>query len=63
MTAEHNDHSRELSRISMWLDEFAKTEHDSAYLCFLRLLSEYRQAQAHILDDAIAREEARLSTP
>jgi hypothetical protein len=62
MTTQLDDHSRELSRISMWLDEFAKTEHDSAYLCFLRLLSEYRQAQAHILDDAIAREEGRGST-
>lgn len=50
---------RELTLISCWLDEFAKDDNDSAYLCFLRVLAELRNCQAQILETAIEREEAK----
>lgn len=50
---------KELSLIGCWLDDFAKDENDSAYLCFLRVLAELRNCQAQIIETAIEREEAK----
>jgi hypothetical protein len=50
---------RELTLISCWLDEFAKDDNDSAYLCFLRVLAELRNCQAQVLETAIEKEEAK----
>lgn len=58
----HEEHSRELGRIRLWLHEFAKTDNDSTYLLFLRLLADYQHLQAQNMQNAIEREEARGST-
>ena len=57
MTNEHC--SQELGKISMWLEEFAKTPEDGTYLCFLRLLAAYRALQAQEMDETVDREEKR----
>jgi hypothetical protein len=62
MTTEHDNTDsirKELSLISCWLDDFAKDENDSAYLCFLRVLEQLRSCQAEILQNAIEREEKK----
>jgi hypothetical protein len=53
------EHSRELGRIGKWLYEFAKTDNDSTYLLFLRLLADYRHLQAQNMESAIEREEMK----
>lgn len=55
----YEEDSRELGRIASWLDGFATSDKDSTYLCFLRLLADYRHHQAQLLDNAIEREEVR----
>jgi hypothetical protein len=61
MTEHDNTDSicKQLTLISCWLDDFAKDENDSAYLCFLRALAELRNCQAQIIETAIEREEQK----
>jgi hypothetical protein len=55
----YEEDSCELGRIASWLEDFAATDHDSTYLCFLRLLADYRHLQAQVMDNAVEREEMR----
>jgi hypothetical protein len=52
-------YSRELGKICMWVEEFAKDDNDSTYLCFLRLLADYRGLQSQRMDLAVEQEEER----
>jgi hypothetical protein len=60
-TTENNyeQHSRELGKIGMWLEDFAATDDDTTYLLFLRLLADYRHQQAQVMDNAVEIEERR----
>jgi hypothetical protein len=55
----YEQHSRELGKIGMWLEDFAKTDDDTTYLLFLRLLADYRRQQAQVMDNAVEREKRR----
>lgn len=57
MTDEEKHYGRELGRIGMWLDGFGKKDTDNVYLCFLRMLADFRRLQAQELDVAIEEEE------
>jgi hypothetical protein len=57
MTEEN--YAQELGKISMWLDDFAANDSDGTYICFLRLICDYRRLQAQELEEFIQREEAR----
>jgi hypothetical protein len=46
-----------LSQISIWLEDFAKDQNDTTYLCFLRMLADYRHLQAQAVEEAIDRVE------
>lgn len=56
-------HSRELGKIGMWLEDFWADENDSTYLCFLRLLAEFRHLQAQSVDRAVEIEEEKNGKP
>jgi len=56
---EEERYGLELGKIGMWVEDFAKDNNDSTYLCFLRLLADYRSLQAQAMDVAIEREEER----
>ena len=53
------DYAQELGMISTWLEEFAKNDDDKTYICFLRLLADYRRLQSQEIEAAIEREERR----
>lgn len=55
----YEEDSRELGRIASWLEDFAKNDHDSTYLCFLQLLEDYRRLQVQVLENAVEREKIR----
>jgi hypothetical protein len=44
-----------LGKICMWVEDFAKDPNDTTYLCFLRLLADYRHLQAQAVEEAIER--------
>jgi hypothetical protein len=48
----------ELGKTCMWLEDFAAEDNDSTYICFLRLLCDYRRLQIQEMEEAIEREEA-----
>lgn len=56
-------HSTELNKIGMWLEDFWADENDSTYLCFLRLLAEFRHLQAQSVDRAVEIEEEKNGKP
>ena len=58
-TTQQTDPAQELARIAMHLDGFASSNNDSTYLCFLRLLADYRHLQAMAAEAAIEREEEK----
>lgn len=55
----NRDPQQELSCIAIHLEEFVKSDNDSTYLCFLRLLADYRALQAQAAESAIEREEGK----
>lgn len=51
--------SRMLSRIAVYVEDFAEGDDDTALICVLRLLARYHQMEADCMWDAIKDEEAR----
>ena len=51
---------QQLKLIDLHLEEFVKSDTDTTYLCFLRLLADYRHLQTMAASSAIAHEEARI---
>jgi hypothetical protein len=49
----------ELGKICMWVEDFAKNPDDTTYLCFLRLLADYRRFQAQEVEEAICKLETK----
>lgn len=56
----NNESHIELGRIDSWLDQFAKDETDSTYLCFLRMLADYKRLETESIYSEIEREEKRV---
>ncbi len=53
-----NSNSYMLSRIAVWVEDFAKSKEDTTSICVLRLLAEYHQLKADQIWYAIKEEEA-----
>jgi len=53
-----NSDSYMLSRIAVWVEDFAKSKEDTTSICVLRLLAEYHQLKADQIWYAIKEEEA-----
>ena len=53
------EHSRMLSRIAAYVEDFAESDDDTTIICVLRLLARYHQMEADCMWDAIKDEEAR----
>lgn len=53
-----NSDSYMLSRIAVWVEDFAKNKEDTTSICVLRLLAEYHQLKADQIWYAIKEEEA-----
>lgn len=53
------EHSRMLSRIAAYVEDFAESDEDTTIICVLRLLAKYHQMEADYIWDAIKDEEAR----
>jgi len=53
------NHSQMLGRIAAYVEEFAKLEDDTTFLCVLRLLAEYHELKADELHRAVEREEGK----
>ncbi len=53
-----NSSSYMLSRIAVWVEDFAKSKEDTTSICVLRLLAEYHQLKADQIWYAIKEEEA-----
>jgi hypothetical protein len=51
---------KQLNLIRLHLEDFVKSDTDTTYLRFLRLLADYRHLQTIALASAIAREESRI---